>query len=774
MRILLCALLTPLFIYVSMPECTASGYYTTPDGLTENVFVHTDRDIYIAGENMYIKSYLLNSNIKTKSSYIYVALRNETETVKSVILPAENSSYEGSIFLEDTLSTGYYELVAYTNWMRNQGEDLYFRKTVAVINRFDQIYTTSLIEFAETESLEVKFMPESKNFIKGCYNNVLVYTEGDFNAALHDFWIVNQNNDTIKSAKLNRHGFAVLSLKPDSATTYHALIDRVDKRYEMPQAGRGCLINVKEKENNKLNIGLLCSDKNHKVDWLKIKQYDNTVFETNVADSVFNITLSENDIPAGLLSIEAGQHGQNTAAQRLWYFDVKGKPVISVKSDNDSYKQREKINLDIDGKLLNDEYANLSISVIRKETINNNKIRFDSYMRAMNIASAFGYKNRDAVALFGSMDTEELNDYLIGQNSIYSNKNNNNGFHIDYFMETEGIIVSGKVVDAETEEPVYNARVIVNTPDTIINLLYARTNKNGRFHIVLPECFYQRELFFLVEPGSVGNLTNIIIDEKFSDTYSFEAETFILSREQLDFIKDMQNIVRVNKAYDINHLQKVQEKENSKTKQPLILSEINREYYLENYMPLDSLHEIAREIIHSWQMRKRGGEYRSTLTCGSTGRRIAESPVFFLDGIITYDVNKFAHLNSGNIKMIGVHNYQWIYGDMLFPGIISIITNNSDYRSILAHRSRTNLFKESIREPYVFFPPDYNELNEIQKAQPDLRKLLYWNDSIVLEKGMNKEVSFFAGDLKGEYSILIQGITSGGKPININKTVEIK
>ena len=104
----------------------------------EKVYLHTDKNIYIAGENLFFTLYLKGSSIQM-SKYAYLVLRDRYSlTVSRVKMEIKNQTAFGNIFLPDTLHSDIYQLVCYTNWMRNEGEDSYFTKEIIIANRFDK------------------------------------------------------------------------------------------------------------------------------------------------------------------------------------------------------------------------------------------------------------------------------------------------------------------------------------------------------------------------------------------------------------------------------------------------------------------------------------------------------------------------------------------------------------------------------------------------------------------------------------------------------------
>ena len=106
----------------------------------EKIYLQLDRPSYWASEDIWFKAYLKNSPVI--SSNLYVDLLNSTGKVvsRSVCWVQDGLSY-GDIHLTDTLSSGMYQIRAYTNWMRNFEEEQFFRKDFVIWNLSDKAKT---------------------------------------------------------------------------------------------------------------------------------------------------------------------------------------------------------------------------------------------------------------------------------------------------------------------------------------------------------------------------------------------------------------------------------------------------------------------------------------------------------------------------------------------------------------------------------------------------------------------------------------------------------
>jgi hypothetical protein len=109
----------------------------------EEVFLNTDRDIYISGEDVWFKVYTLNGLTHTPgdiSKVVYVELLDKNNfPIRQVKVKAEKSSGSAIFTLPDNISSGNYLIRAYTSWMKNFSTDEFFYRTISVINPFESI-----------------------------------------------------------------------------------------------------------------------------------------------------------------------------------------------------------------------------------------------------------------------------------------------------------------------------------------------------------------------------------------------------------------------------------------------------------------------------------------------------------------------------------------------------------------------------------------------------------------------------------------------------------
>lgn len=111
---------------------------TLNEDLAEELWLVTDRDIYISGENLYFKVFCLDSQTGIPSfvsKVAYVSLLDHTASpVAQAKVWLEGASGSGSFIIPDSLTTGHYLISTCTHWMRNFSPGLFAGKMISVIN----------------------------------------------------------------------------------------------------------------------------------------------------------------------------------------------------------------------------------------------------------------------------------------------------------------------------------------------------------------------------------------------------------------------------------------------------------------------------------------------------------------------------------------------------------------------------------------------------------------------------------------------------------------
>jgi hypothetical protein len=104
----------------------------------EKLYVHTDKNFYLAGELLWFKVYNVDGAAYqpvdlSKIAYLEI-LDKENKPVMQAKIALRKGKGNGSFYLPVSINSGNYTLRAYTNWMKNLPATCYFEKPVTIVN----------------------------------------------------------------------------------------------------------------------------------------------------------------------------------------------------------------------------------------------------------------------------------------------------------------------------------------------------------------------------------------------------------------------------------------------------------------------------------------------------------------------------------------------------------------------------------------------------------------------------------------------------------------
>ena len=132
--------------------------------LKERIWVQTDKDFYLAGERMGLKLFTTDGQGKPQeySRIAYVELLGDKENAVRLKVEVNDATGEAVMQLPYTLASGVYDLVAYTRWMRNEGEGVFFRRQIGVFNSLRYLSDTDRLVFVEGNAPGREALPSNE------------------------------------------------------------------------------------------------------------------------------------------------------------------------------------------------------------------------------------------------------------------------------------------------------------------------------------------------------------------------------------------------------------------------------------------------------------------------------------------------------------------------------------------------------------------------------------------------------------------------------------
>ena len=129
-------------LYLIVSIVLFSGFtLKAEDKVYERVYVHTDKDCYVAGEDILLKLYVINTDFQPSnlSKVGYVEICDTEKPRIQLKLALEKGSGAGKIKIPTDLPSGIYRLSGYTRYMRNEGSTVFFNKSIAIVNAQQQM-----------------------------------------------------------------------------------------------------------------------------------------------------------------------------------------------------------------------------------------------------------------------------------------------------------------------------------------------------------------------------------------------------------------------------------------------------------------------------------------------------------------------------------------------------------------------------------------------------------------------------------------------------------
>lgn len=758
----------------------------------EEVYVQLDKPYYIAGETIWLKAYLTNAATHepvSQSGVLYVDLIKENkQPAYRLKLKVENGVVKGNIDLPDSLEAGNYRLTAYTNWMRNFGEETFFNRSIRIWNADEtdagQAGNVEMPETTAASPVDLQFFPEGGDMVAGIPTEVAfkAIDEQGLGVPVKGFVMDNQGKKILDFQSFHL-GMGAFAFTPEADVQYIARLVAADgsvRDYLMPEAlSNGFVLSIDEyQDKNTVHVRIQASEEQTGADVVLtgISQ-DELVYTEHIKlnGGKYEASIAKNKLPTGIIRFTVSDPQGEPYAERLAFIRPENQLQLTIATNEPEFLSREQVRMSIEARDTegNPVAANLSLAVTDQEVVT-------------------PLENGETIASYLLL-TSDLKGYVEQPGYYFQHVNDSTKQALRHVMMTHGwrrfawedavagqypdirfareqdLSIDGRLVDRKGN-PVKGGEMILYVQDQHQTFIVEETNDQGNFSF---DGFDFTDSVNLVIQGATA-------DGKRNVEVKIEEEDDVPAAPDWQVPMADHLLASANRDYVDVSAQRIETEDAYQPRlRDMVLKEITVEDRIDIVEPM-KLHGQADQvlrpndlmmpppsgnILESLQGRVAGLQiYRKGMNDFRATIRGYGEPLYLLDGI-PISGGTVSALNPWDIDRIEILKgpEAAIYGGRAAGGVIAFFTKRGgvEYEEvepgpyIITHRAG------GFSKTREFYAPKYTT-GQTEQEKPDLRTTIHWEPNVQTGADGRAEVTFYTADRATTYRAVLEGITPDG------------
>jgi TonB-dependent SusC/RagA subfamily outer membrane receptor len=777
---------------------------------TEKVYVHTDRDIYVRGETIWMKGYLFSGNdhlADTVSRVLYVDLVDlqALKVRQRLQLRVTDSYAPGQLFLPDSIPAGTYSLRAYTNFMRNEPDAYFFRKTLTVLLPEEPASGTAVRSQAEPALPDVQFLPEGGHLVAGLDVRVAFKAVGPSGHAVNVAgFILDAKKDTVTGFASDHAGMGFTSMKPEAGQTYTAFVSLGNGRlasYPLPVVQAQGVVMQVDNLSNKDNIRVYVRHNKpvgSGADTAKmtlVAQTRGTIIHAvaiPVNKKAAALQLSKAEFPEGIAQLTLFDETNKPISERLVFIDKNERVHIAVTPDKATYKNRQKVDLtltttDAQGKPVAASLSLAAVDARLSPELDSNRATILSHLLLssdltgtieepgyyFNTAQKSRLPHLDQLLMTQGWHRFNWTDVLAGTIPP-----------IKYPAEA-GLSLTGRVirpnqkdVEGRVKLTFVLARRDSTGKDSERDFLSGDSDEQGNYAAYNLDFTDTTTVLIQGIRGRANRNLVITLDQLLAPPVTITKVPYNpveFQRDELDeFVRrtreylDIERQIRRNGEVLLQSVT-VKAKRTVERDSRVIYSnpDASVKFDQTNTSGRLTIMDVIQGRVAGVQVTGSGFSARVQIR-GAANFNGPIEPLFVLDGM-PVDLQTIMGISVQDVDKVDILKgaSAAIYGSRGSGGVISVLTKrggpNYDFSKDVTPGSLVAKLPgyARVRE---FYAPRYDVKQEERDRRPDYRTTLFWAPLITTDANGKATVSFYTSDSKTTVRIRVEGATVSGKP----------
>jgi len=477
----------------------------------QKLYLHTDKNSYLAGETIWFSAYLVNAadhSPDASSTNLHVELLDSDSKFINISLIQLQDGYSyGDIHLPDSLYEGNYHIRAYTDWMRNFDKEFYYQKELYVYNPIEEnfirrreirnkrSYNKELEE--KQNKMQFAVFPEGGNMVAGLVNRIAFKATDHLGSGKEASGKVIDSKGNIVYEFFTFHdGMGMFGFIPKAEEKYKAVVnfgDGIKLNYSFPEVLEiGYMLNANI-ENDQLIIDVTSNF--NPADFfirpeIKVVVHSRGKIimheKANIVRKKYQASIPIEKFPGGISHITVFDSNELPIAERLVFIN-------------------------------HEDIAQLQINNIKDNSVNNLELLFDGYSDDADDENIFGSYSMAIINPLGNdIDYQSsIASYLLIESDLASTFKNP-GYYLSEttdevkraldllmmthgwrrfnwekisvgnfpeieFEHTIGLTISGRLVTAKDSRPLTNIPVNLSVEQDVVDIYSTNTKSGGTF-----------------------------------------------------------------------------------------------------------------------------------------------------------------------------------------------------------------------------------------------------------------------------------------------------
>ena len=758
--------------------------------LQEKIYLHTDKDFYLAGEILWFKIYHIDGTFHkpiqlSKIAYVEILNRDGKAALQAKI-SLEPGQSKGSFYLPVTLNSGNYTIRAYTSWMKNFDPAFFFEKKITIVNTFKNSESPVHNDSAGTR---IDFFPEGGNLVSDIQSKIgFRATDGQGKGIDFSGFVINEAGDTITTFSPFKFGTGNFLFKPLSNHSYKAVIVLPDGRIinrPLPDFySYGYVMNLSDNGRGYLRIAvyrkklpgeqnteqLLLAAHTRQVLYVAeekiIDKSDSTVFlidKTTIGYGITHFTLFK------------GQ-GQ-PVCERLFFIKPTVGISLNVKGDQDNYSTRQKVNLSVTAKYNTGTKMplNLSASVFSLDTLQQaeradiiNYVWLTSDLVGDVESPDFYFTLKPGVdkAVDNLMLTQgwrrfRWEEVLKERNTI-----------IKFLPELNGHLITGRIKDTRDGKPVSELNVFLTIPGHPFGFYVSKSSLDGFVQFEVKNYYGNGEIIARPEIQKDSFYKVDILNPYIEADTRRKYPGFLLDTEAKEQLLSRSIHMQVQNIYSGDYLKKFNAPFIDDTLPFFGHPEVT--YKFDDYKRFTTMEEVLREYIKEINVGGKSEKLIFKMFSPSLHDFYDGNVLVLLDGVPLLDNNKIFLYDPQKIKRLDIIQSRYVLGRSIFNGIASFSTYEGVFDGFSLDPRLVAIDYDGLQLQREFYSPVYETKELFENRIPDFRNTLLWSPDITTDQDGEAKIQFYTSDSPGKYIVLLQGMSANGNFVSAHTFFEVK